>query len=87
MLGKILGENSVSVIIKKHYYTYVRILELDIKGGLLLSPKNQLTFPIHRRIDPESGEWLRLWLMIKLFQRQKQIPTKATKWAICEILS
>lgn len=62
MLGKILGENSVSVIIKKHYYTYVIILELDIEGDLLLSPKNRLTF--HRRIDLELGAWLRLWSMI-----------------------
>lgn len=39
MQGKILSERLVSVIRKKHYYTYVITLELDIKGGVMLSPK------------------------------------------------
>lgn len=34
-MEKILGERLVSVIRKKRYYTYVIILVLDIKGGVM----------------------------------------------------
>lgn len=36
---KIFSETSVSVIRKKHYYKHAIILELGIKGGLMLRPK------------------------------------------------
>ena len=39
MQGKTLGEKSVSVTRKRHYYKYIITLELDSKGGLMLSPK------------------------------------------------
>ena len=82
MQEKILGKKSVSVT-KKEALLYIRNnIRARCQGWLMLSPKlldYKPIFPLRCRIGPDSGAWLRLQLVIKLFQQQKHILPKATK--------